>query len=99
MRHLSSMNVSPDGDCRGTKELDHVLETERSAWCGVNPGGSWWEVKTGDEEKERAESCGRPPVDISHALAVQHPPFLPSGAKKGILPEGPDSLSWLGYGL
>lgn len=98
MRRLSSMSVSPDGDCRGRKELDHVLETERSAACRVNPGGSWWEVKTGDEEKARAGSCRRPPVGIYHALAVQHPSFLPSGAEKGILPEGPDSLSWLGYG-
>lgn len=39
MVHRSSVRGSPVREYRDKKELDYVLETDRSAWCGVNPRG------------------------------------------------------------
>lgn len=73
--HHSSVRGSPERKHREKEELDCVLETDRSAWCGVNPRGRWWEgVKLGMRKKQKLDRAvpGRPPVGLHHALSAQH---------------------------
>lgn len=56
MGHHSFLRGILDRDYRGRKELDCILETDRSAWCGVNLE---WGVRirwAGDEEEAGAGS-------------------------------------------
>ena len=99
MRHLSSVRVSPDTDCRGRKDLDHVLETDRSVWCGVNHGRSWWEVgKLGIKRRQELDHAvpeGHLWIFIMLWLSSIHPSSLLGQGRES---EGPDSFS-LGWDM
>lgn len=97
------MRGSPERKHREKEELDCVLETDRSAWCGVNPRGA---VVRGDklgmrkkQKLDRAVPEGHLWVSTMLCLPSIHLLFFWGGAGLSNKRQGARFfLSRLGYG-